>query len=73
LLKLADQLRFVKENGRYYIECTYPEIPEGYEWGLGITIFNKMVLIPHILRLGVIQMVDTSEGSFKKTLQILLI
>jgi len=41
LLKLADQLRFVKENGRYYIECTYPEIPEGYEWGLGITIFNK--------------------------------
>ena len=41
LLKLADQLRFVKENGRYYIECTYPEIPEGYEWGLGITIYNK--------------------------------
>jgi len=30
LLKLADQLRFVKENGKYYIECTYPEIPEGY-------------------------------------------
>ncbi|WP_003515002.1 copper amine oxidase N-terminal domain-containing protein [Acetivibrio straminisolvens] len=41
LLKLADQLRFVKENGRYYIECTYPEIPEGYEWILGITIYNK--------------------------------
>ncbi|ODM26601.1 copper amine oxidase N-terminal domain-containing protein [Acetivibrio mesophilus] len=41
LLKLADQLRFVKENGKYYIECTYPEIPEGYEWGLGIAIFNK--------------------------------
>lgn len=41
LLKLADQLRFVKENGKYYIECTYPEIPEGYEWSLGITIFYK--------------------------------
>ncbi|RXE57692.1 copper amine oxidase N-terminal domain-containing protein [Acetivibrio mesophilus] len=41
LLKLADQLRFVKENGKYYIECTYPEIPEGYEWSLGITVFDK--------------------------------
>jgi hypothetical protein len=41
LLKLADQLRFVKEGGKYYIECTYPEIPEGYEWSLGITIYNK--------------------------------
>ena len=41
LLKLADQLRFVKENGKYYIECTYPEIPEGYKWSLGITIYNK--------------------------------
>ncbi|GAE90557.1 copper amine oxidase-like protein [Acetivibrio straminisolvens JCM 21531] len=38
---MADQLRFVKENGKYYIECTYPEIPEGYEWSLGITIHNK--------------------------------
>ncbi|UWV46449.1 copper amine oxidase N-terminal domain-containing protein [Acetivibrio thermocellus] len=41
LLKLADQLRFVKENGKYYIECTYPEIPEGYKWSLGITIYHK--------------------------------
>jgi len=41
LLKLAEQLRFVKENGKYYIECTYPEIPEGYKWSLGITIYNK--------------------------------
>ncbi|GAB7086037.1 hypothetical protein [Marinifilum fragile] len=38
---MADQLRFVKEGGKYYIECTYPEIPEGYEWGLGITVFSK--------------------------------
>ncbi|WP_265447255.1 copper amine oxidase N-terminal domain-containing protein [Acetivibrio straminisolvens] len=41
LLKLADQLRFVKENGKYYIECEYPEKPEGYEWNLIIRIYNK--------------------------------
>ena len=41
LLKLAEQLRFVKENGKYYIECTYPAKPEGYEWNLIIRIYNK--------------------------------
>jgi len=40
-LKLASQLSFIKENGKYYIKCDYPEIPEGYEWSLGINIFNK--------------------------------
>jgi len=47
-------LRFVKENGKYYIECTYPEIPEGYKWSLGITIYNKDELTMDILQLGVI-------------------
>ncbi len=41
LLKLASQLTFVKENGKYYIKCTYPKIPEGYEWFLSISIDNK--------------------------------
>lgn len=41
LLKLANQLSFIKEDGKYYIKCDYPEIPEGYEWSLGIEIFNK--------------------------------
>ena len=41
LLKLASQLTFVKENGKYYIKCTYPKIPEGYEWSMGISIYNK--------------------------------
>lgn len=41
LLKLANQLSFIKEDGKYYIKCDYPEIPEGYEWGLTIRIFNK--------------------------------
>lgn len=41
VLKLASQLSFVKEDGKYYIKCDYPEIPEGYEWFLGIRIFHK--------------------------------
>ena len=41
LLKLANQLSFIKENGKYYIKCDYPEIPEGYEWSLGIRIHPK--------------------------------
>jgi len=67
LLKLADQLRFVKENGRYYIECTYPEIPEGYEWGLGITIFNKDGTYTTYSPVGRNpKWLIPSEGSFKK-------
>jgi len=67
LLKLADQLRFVKENGKYYIECTYPEKPEGYEWGLGITVFNKdgtYITYSPIGRNP--KWLIPSEGSFKK-------
>jgi len=41
LLKLANQLSFVMEDGKYYIKCDYPEIPEGYEWCLGISIYDK--------------------------------
>ena len=67
LLKMADQLAFVKENGRYYIVGEYPEIPEEFEWAVGIGInlksggrrnfstltARKEYLIPN-------------EGSFKK-------
>ena len=41
LLKMANQLSFVKENGKYYIVGEYPEIPEGFEWALGIGINLK--------------------------------
>jgi hypothetical protein len=41
VLKLASQLSFIKENGKYYIKCDYPEIPEAYEWVLTILIFDK--------------------------------
>ena len=41
VLKLASHLSFIKEDGKYYIKCDYPEIPEGYEWFLLIRIFNK--------------------------------
>ena len=41
LLKMANQLSFVKENGRYYIVGEYPEIPEEFEWSLGIGINLK--------------------------------
>ena len=38
LLKMTDQLSFVKENGKYYIVGEYPELPEEFEWGVGIGI-----------------------------------
>ncbi len=41
LLKMADQLSFVKENGKYYIVGEYPEIPEEFEWAVGIGIILK--------------------------------
>ena len=41
LLNFTKHLSFVKENGKYYIVCDYPEKPEGYEWNLIIRIFNK--------------------------------
>ncbi|MEN2777234.1 copper amine oxidase N-terminal domain-containing protein [Acetivibrio clariflavus] len=41
VLKLANQLSFIKENGKYYIKCDYPEIPESFQWDLTIRIYNK--------------------------------
>ncbi|NLU27895.1 MAG: copper amine oxidase N-terminal domain-containing protein, partial [Hungateiclostridium thermocellum] len=67
LLKLADQLRFVKENGKYYIECTYPEKPEGYEWGLGIRVSNKDGTYITYSQVGRNpKWLIPSEGAFKK-------
>ncbi|AEV69347.1 copper amine oxidase N-terminal domain-containing protein [Acetivibrio clariflavus] len=66
-LKLANQLSFIKENGKYYIKCDYPEIPEGYEWSLGIRIFNKdgsYIGYNPITRVPGCQI--PKEGSFKK-------
>ena len=39
LLNFTKYLSFVKENGKYYIVCDYPEKPEGYEWNLVVRIY----------------------------------
>jgi hypothetical protein len=41
LLNFTDHLSFINEDGKYYIVCDYPEIPEGYEWNLLIYINFK--------------------------------
>jgi len=67
LLKLASQLAFVKEDGKYYIECDYPEIPDGYKWFLGIRIFDKdgsNIGYTPLTRLPGAKI--PSEGEFKK-------
>lgn len=67
VLKLANQLSFIKEDGKFYIKCDYPEIPEGYEWSLGIRIhiidgssigYNPITRVPNCQ--------IPREGSFKK-------
>jgi len=67
LLKLANQLSFVMEDGKYYIKCDYPDIPEGYEWSLGIGIFNKdgsSIVYNDLTRVPGCKI--PSKGSFKK-------
>jgi hypothetical protein len=67
VLKLANQLSFIKEDGKYYIKCDYPEIPEGYEWSLGIrihTIDGPSIGYNPITRVPGCQI--PREGSFKK-------
>lgn len=39
--KLTDKLSFITEDGKFYIKCDYPTIPEGYEWSLTIRINTK--------------------------------
>ena len=67
LLKMADQLSFVKEDGKYYIVGEYPEIPEEFEWTLGIAI-NQKSGGPRAFAPGTrVPGFDIpSEGSFKK-------
>ena len=67
LLNFTKHLKFVKENGKYYIVCDYPEKPEGYDWHLGIRIFNKdgsYESYNHLTRIPGCQI--PKEGSFKK-------
>ena len=67
LLNFTKYLSFVKENGKYYIVCDYPEKPEGYEWTLGITIYNKngsYETYNHLTRITECKI--PREGSFKK-------
>ncbi|WP_010248656.1 copper amine oxidase N-terminal domain-containing protein [Acetivibrio cellulolyticus] len=67
VLKLANQLSFVKEDGKYYIKCDYPKIPEGYEWSLGIMIYNKDGTYDDYSPIGRNQeWLIPREGSFKK-------
>ncbi|MGF7046935.1 hypothetical protein J2T13_001437 [Paenibacillus sp. DS2015] len=42
LQKLTSQITFVKENGKYVIKCTYPKLPSGYEWTVGITVETEV-------------------------------
>ncbi|TCK92544.1 copper amine oxidase-like protein, partial [Natranaerovirga hydrolytica] len=41
LIKLAEQIKFVKEDGEYVIKGTYPELPPGFEFTNGITIYME--------------------------------
>jgi hypothetical protein len=36
-----ENLRFYKENGKYYVSCTFPELPDGFENWLTIGIERK--------------------------------
>jgi hypothetical protein len=36
-----ENLRFYKENGKYYVSCTFPELPDGFENWLTITTQAK--------------------------------
>jgi len=40
-LNMAKYLKFVKEDGKYVINVTYPEIPEGYVWTLIVRVHLK--------------------------------
>jgi hypothetical protein len=67
LLKMADQLSFVKEDGKYYIVGEYPEIPEGFEWSLGIGINLKSGARRSFSPATRVQGFDIPrEGTFKK-------
>jgi len=67
LLNFTKYLSFVKENGKYYIVCDYPEKPEGYEWNLVVRIYYKngsSDWYTPITRITEYQI--PREGSFKK-------
>ncbi|MDA8233221.1 MAG: copper amine oxidase N-terminal domain-containing protein [Clostridia bacterium] len=38
LMKLLEQTTFYKKDGKYYMQATYPELPKGFEFGMGLTI-----------------------------------
>lgn len=41
VLKLSDQITFVKEDGKYVIKCVYPEISKSFEWRVAISVETK--------------------------------
>lgn len=42
MFKLADQIKLVRENGKFIMKGTYPELPDGYKWDISISISKKM-------------------------------
>ena len=41
MLKLLDQITFYKKDGKYYVKCTYPELPDGFKYSHKITVVNN--------------------------------
>lgn len=41
IMATLEQTRLYKENGKYYVSVTYPDVPNGYEMLFGITIERK--------------------------------
>lgn len=38
LMKLLEQTSFYKKDGKYYMQVTYPQLPEGFDFSLTMTI-----------------------------------
>jgi hypothetical protein len=64
--KLANQITFVKENGKYVIKVKYPKLPEGFRWSIRIDVETE----DDIAKLTPIPMVGAdiipNTGSFTK-------
>lgn len=67
VMNMAEQLSFVKEEDKYYIQFDYPKIPEGYYWKLSISLVKsdgEAIRYSTITHLEEYRLPE--EGSFKK-------
>lgn len=68
-----ENLTFYKENGKYYVSCTFPELPEGFENWLTIDIErnNEKSVISFTSGFTMIDKQKLSNiGSFRKEIDI---